>query len=191
MLSFRASLSSSQPDVITRVCLIGAAALPWYAVVSGLYGLYFYVLLLVPQVGLVLGGAFEPIASDDLIAVTLFAALPLGLLLLLAMPSGLVWAAFGHPPGGLAGGVTRCGCVASMALAALYGALLIVAYANGLMQDGVAGVWWSGLLHVVVLLCGLGSTWRAWRWLRRPALMTSPLESGNIAIDPDFTDNTV
>ena len=60
----------------------------------------------------------------------------------------------------------RGGCVASMALSALCVAFIIVAYVTGLTQGSVTGVWWSGLLHIAVLLCGLATTWRAWRWLR-------------------------
>ena len=159
----------TQPDALTRVCLLGAAVVPWYAVASGVFGLYFYVLVLVPQVSRVLSGTSEEVATDALFAVTLFATLPLGLLLLLAVPAGLLLAAFGRPPGGLAGGTVRAGCVASMALSALYVAFIIVAYVTGLTQDGAAGVWWSGLLHIAVLLCGLVATWRAWRWLRHRA----------------------
>ena len=165
------TVCDTQPDALTRVCLLGATVVPWYAVASGVFGLYFYVLVLVPQVGRVLSGTSEEVATDALFAVTLFAALPLGLLLLLAVPAGLLLAAFGRPPGGLAGGTVRAGCVASMAFSALYVAFIIVAYVTGLTQDGAAEVWWSGLIHIAVMLCGLGATWRAWRWLRLAAVV--------------------
>ena len=91
-----ASSREIRPDIFTRACLLVAAALPWYAVFSGLFGLYFYVLLAVSQVGSLLGGTAGEVASVVLFAVTLAAALPLGLLLLLAMPAGLAWRRF--PP---------------------------------------------------------------------------------------------
>ncbi|MDE2715704.1 MAG: hypothetical protein OXI33_01645 [Chloroflexota bacterium] len=153
-------------DALTRVSLLGAAALPWYAVASGIFGLYFYVLLLVPQVGRLLDGTAGNAVNDALFFAVLIAALPLALFLLLATPIGLVFAAFRHPPGGLAGTTVRCGCVVSMAFAALYAAIIIVACVNGLMQEGEVGVWWSGLLHIAVLLCGMAATWRGWTWLR-------------------------
>ena len=73
-----ASSREIQPDIFTRACLLVAAALPWYAVFSGLFGLYFYVLLAVPQVGSLLGGTAGEAASVVLFAVTLAAAAPAG-----------------------------------------------------------------------------------------------------------------
>ena len=35
----------SGPTLLTRACLVGAALLPWFAVLSGTYGLYFYIVL--------------------------------------------------------------------------------------------------------------------------------------------------
>ena len=110
--------SDNRPDALTRGCLLLAAALPWYAVASGVFGLYFYVLLLAPMAGRVLDESAGELVADVLFAITLFVALPLALLLLLAMPAGLLWAAFRHPPRGVAGRVGRVGCVASMAFAA-------------------------------------------------------------------------
>ena len=159
--------NDTRPDALTRVCLLVAAALPWYAVVSGTFALYFYVLLLVPQVGRILDGAAGNAVSEALFFTALMAALPLALLLLLATPIGLVFAAFHHPLGGLAGRAVRGGCVASMSFAALYAAIIIVAWVNGLMREGEVGVWWSGMLHIAVLLCGMVATWRGWTWLRR------------------------
>ena len=34
-----------RPDILTRVCLVVAALLPWYAMASGVVGLYFLYLL--------------------------------------------------------------------------------------------------------------------------------------------------
>lgn len=159
----------ARPDAFTRVYLLGAAALPWYAVVSGNYALYAYVLLLVPQVGRALDGAAGMVTSDILFYATLIAILPLALLLLLAMPIGLLLAAFRHSPGGPAGRTVRGGCVVSMAFATFYAAIIIVAWVAGMIQEGEAGVWWLGLIDATVLLCGMAATWRGWTWLRRQA----------------------
>ena len=158
-----ASSREIRPDIFTRACLLVAAALPWYAVFSGLFGLYFYVLLAVSQVGSLLGGTAGEVASVVLFAVTLAAALPLGLLLLLAMPAGLACAAFRHSPRGLFGTAVRWSCVVSMAFAALHAAIIIAGYMGDLATRGFAEPWWSGLLNGVALLVGLAATWRAWR----------------------------
>ena len=94
-----------------------AAVLPWYAVASGIYSLCLYVLLLVPMAGGILDGTVGRVLTDLLFAVTVFVALPLGLLLL-AMPSGLIWAASRRPPVGLVGNVVWGGCVVLLALPA-------------------------------------------------------------------------
>jgi len=155
---------NTRPDMLTRACLLVAAALPWYAVVSGTFGLYFYVLLLVPQVGRLFEGTAGNAVSEALFFAALMAALPLALLLL-ATPIGLVFAAIRHPPGGLAGRTVRGGCVISMSFAALYAAIIIVAWVNGLIQGDAAGFWLWGLINVAVLLCGMAATWRGWTWL--------------------------
>ena len=155
-----------RPDVLTRVCLLGAGALPWYAVASGTFGLYFYVLLLVPQVGLALDGAAGNAVSEALFFTALIAAFPLALLLLLVMPAGLVFAVIRHPPGGLAGGTVRGGCVVSMVFAVLYAAIITVAWVTGLTQGDAEGLWLWGLINVAVLLCGLAATGLGWTWLR-------------------------
>ena len=161
-----------KPDVLTRVCLISAAALPWYAVASGLVGLYFYVLLSSEWGGDVLGKSFrggaygEPIA-DALVTSTLLASIPLGGLLLIAMPCGLLWAVLKYPPGGLAGAVVRVSCLLAMALAALYASLLLFGLVTDLSQGGTGGMWWTGWVHVAVLLAGLVATWRSLWWMNR------------------------
>ena len=72
-----------KPDTLTRVYLVSAAALPWYAVASSLVGMYFYVLLLSEWGGDVLGkifrgGAYEEPIADALVTSTLLASFPLG-----------------------------------------------------------------------------------------------------------------
>ena len=156
-----------KPDVLTRVCFLVSAALPWYAVISGVYGLYFYVLLLVVGAGRILDGVAGRVVSDVLFAGTLWAGVALGALLLLVMPAGLVCAAFGCPPGGAIGIAVRCGCVASMVFAALYAAIFVAGWAGDYMGEVSAGPWWSGLVQAAALLCGMAVTGQAWRWLRR------------------------
>ncbi len=138
---------------------------------SGVYGLYFYVLLLAAKAGSVIDEAAEEVLTDVMFGLTLAAVLPLALVLLLAMPAGLSWAAFRHSLLGLSGRVVRGGCVASMAFAATYVVLIVLAYALDLTQDGTEFQWWPGWVHVAVLLVGLAVTWRARRWLLRQTVV--------------------
>lgn len=160
-----------RPDVLTRVCLVVAAVLPWYAMASGVVGLYFYTLVLAGWVrdfigkNLRGGGAYEEAIADALVTSILLVSLPLGGLLLFVMPSGLLWAVVKYGSGGWAGLVTRVGCLVSMALAALYAALLLVGLVMDLSQGGTGDLWWTGWIHTVVLLAGLAATWRALWWL--------------------------
>lgn len=147
-----------RPDAFTGACLLGTAALPWYALFSGTYGLYFYVLVLVPQAGRMLDGTAGKVVGDVLFVLALLTALPLGLLLLLVMLAGLVWAAFRRPAGGLAGTLVRGGCIASMVFAALYAAVIGAGLISELVQQGTVAVWWSGLVNAAVLSCGLAAT---------------------------------
>ena len=161
-----------KPDVLTRVCLVSAAVLPWYAVASGLVGLYFYVLLLSEWGGDVLGksfrgGANEEAIADALVTSTLLASFPLGGLLLIVMPCGLLWAVVKYPPGGLAGAVVRVGCLLAMAVAALYASLLLFGLVTDLSQGGADGLWWAGWVHIAVLMVGLAATWRSLWWMNR------------------------
>ena len=161
-----------KPDVLTRVCLVSAAALPWCVVASGLVGLYFYVLLLSEWGGDAFGksfrgGAYEEPIADALLTSTLLASFPLGGLLLLAMPFGLLWAVVKYPPGGLAGVVVRVGCLVAMALAALYATLLLVGLVMDLSQGVTGGLWWMGWVHTAVLLAGGAATWRSLWWMNR------------------------
>ena len=134
---------------------------------SGVYGLYFYVLLLVPMAGGILEGSAQEVVTGVLFAVTLAAALPLAPLLLLAMPAGLLWAVFRHPLRGLPGRVVRGGCVISIAFAATYAALIVLGYVIDLSQDGTVFQWWLGWVHAAALLVGVAAIWRSWRWLQR------------------------
>ncbi len=95
----------------------------------------------------------------------LLVSLPLVGLLLFVMPSGLLWAVVKYRSGGWAGLVTRVGCLMSMALAALYAALLLVGLVTDLSQGGTGGMWWTGWAHTTVLLTGLAGIWRALWWL--------------------------
>ena len=166
-----------KPDVLTRVCLVSAAALPWYAVASGIVGLYFYVLLLSEWGGDVLcksfrGGAYGDAIADSLVTSTLLASFPLGGLLLIAMPCGLLWAVMKYPPGGIAGAVVRVGCLVAMAMAALYASLLLFGLVTDLLQGGTGGLWWTGWIHTAVLLAGLAATWRALWWMNRSQVVS-------------------
>lgn len=164
-----------KPDVLTRVCLVSAAVLPWYAVASGLVGMYFYVLLLSEWGGDVLGdsfrgGAYEEVIADAMVTSTLLASFPLGGLLLFAMPCGLLWTVVKYPPDGLAGAVVRGGCL--VAMAALYTALLLFGLVTDLSQGGTGGMWWTGWVHVAVLLAGLAATWRSLWWMNRSQVVS-------------------
>ncbi len=75
-----------------RTCLVGTALLPWLALFSGTYGLYFHVVL-----------AATLLAQWLLIPMLVLAA-PLVALLLVFLPAGALCAALGRPPrGGSAG----------------------------------------------------------------------------------------
>ena len=135
---------------------MGAALLPWFAVFSGIYGLYFYILL-----------AATLLAQWLLIPLLVLAA-PLAVLLLLFMPAGAIYAALRRPPRGWFGWVTRAGCLVSMGFAVVYGGLMAVIAVAPAFADGAAEIldlslsWRAGVLAV-----GVVATWRAWRWLRR------------------------
>ena len=79
-----------KPGVLTRAALLAAAVLPWYAVLSGTYGLYFYILMIVPHVGGLLSGAAGEVAETTLFIATLSATVPLETLVSLAMPAGAI-----------------------------------------------------------------------------------------------------
>ena len=81
-----AEAHNSGPTLLTRACLVVAALLPWFALFSGTYGLYFYILLA------------AVLSSPWLLIPLLVLAVPLAVLLLLIMPAGAV-----RGRGGLAG----------------------------------------------------------------------------------------
>ena len=144
------------PGALTRAALLTAAALPWFAVFSGTYGLYFYILV-----------AAMLLAELLVIPMLVLAAL-LGVLLLLVMPAGTIYAALRRPPAGWAGRLTRAGCLVSMGFALMYSSLMVVMLAVWFLQEGVDDSWGPFMAwRIVVMVIGLWATWRAWRWLRR------------------------
>ena len=156
-------------DTITRAALLLAAALPWYAVFSGVYGLYFYILLAITAAANLLGLAAGDTISTVLFALTLLAAIPLALLLLVVLPVGAVWAAFRRPPRSLFGKAVRTGCIASMAFCAVYSVLIVSVKGYSATQGNALALLqdpWPAL-HAVILLGGLVVTGRAWLWLRK------------------------
>ena len=157
----------ASPDILTRAALLLAAALPWYAVFSGVYGLYFYILLATGVPHKVLANTAAEIASMALFNITLFAAIPLALLLLLVLPAGAVWAAFRRPLQGLPGQVVKAGCLASMAFCAIYSAIIVGIEAYSITQGDAGGILdpWPAL-HGVILLAGLVITAKAWHGLK-------------------------
>lgn len=157
-----------KPDALTRAALLVAAMLPWYAVLSGTYGLYFYILMIVPQAGRVLGGTAGEAAATTLFIATLAATVPLATLVLLAMPAGAIWAALRRPPNGLFGLAARAGCIASMSLSFIHAAIITGVSVNSLANEEFSPLWQSGLPgDAVILLGGLAATWKAWRWLEK------------------------
>ena len=156
------------PDALTRTALLLTAALPWYALFSGIYGLYFYILVAVTATGEALGFAAGETLSTILFAVTLVAALPLALLVLVILPVGAVWAAFWRLPRGLLGKAVRTGCIASMAFCVVYFLIIVGVEAYSITQEEAGGLRdpWPAL-HALILLGGLVVTGRAWHWLRK------------------------
>ena len=144
------------PGALTRAALLTAAALPWFAVFSGTYGLYFYILV-----------AAMLLAELLVIPMLVLAAL-LGVLLLLVMPAGTIYAALRRPPAGWAGRLTRAGYLVSMGFALMYSSLMAVMLVVWFLQEGVDDSWGPFMAwRIVVMVIGLWATWRAWRWLRR------------------------
>ena len=85
-------VSNREPSVVTRACLVGVGLLPWFTLLSGTYGLHFYVVLA------------ATLLSQWLLIPTLVLAAPLAVLLLLIMPAGAVYPAVRlRPWGGPAG----------------------------------------------------------------------------------------
>ena len=148
--------SHREPTLVTRAALVCAALLPWFAVFSGIYGLYFYVIL-----------AAMSLAEWLFIPVLVLAA-PLAMLLLLIMPAGAVYAALRRPPSGLGGWLTRTGCLVSMGFALVYAGLMAGVTVADIFLEGAGAVREPSFVwYIVVLVIGLCTTWRGWRWLRR------------------------
>lgn len=147
---------SRQPGFVVKVCLVGAALLPWFAVFSGVYGLYSYVVLAAVLV------------APWLLIPLLLLAFPLAGLLLVLMPAGAVYAAVRCPPRGWAGRLIRVGCLVSMCFAVAYGGLMVVIAAAPAFADGAGETFDLWLLwRAGVLVAGFAATWKSWRWLRR------------------------
>ena len=147
-----------RPGFLTGACLVGAALLPTFALFSGTYGLYFYVVLVAT---LLLPWLLIPV---------LLLAVPLAVLLLLIMPVGTVYATVCRPPQGWVGRLTRVGCLFSMVFALGYGGLMVVIAAAPAFADAASESFDLWLLwRAGVLAAGFGATWRAWMWLRRVA----------------------
>ena len=145
-----------RPMLLTRAYLVGAALLPWFALFSGTYGLYFYVVLA------------ATLLSPWVLIPALVLAVPFAGLLLLIMPAGAVYAAVRGLPRGWYGWLTRAGCVLSMGFAVAYGGLMLAIGVPSVFLDGVVEGWdFSLTWRFGILIIGLLATWRAWRWLRR------------------------
>ena len=148
--------SHREPTLVTRACLVCAALLPWVAVLSGTYGLYFYILLAAVLV------------APWLLIPALVLAAPLSMLLLVLLPGGAVYAALHRAPSGWFAWITRAGCVVSMVFTVVYGGLMLLIGVAPMFADGPAERWdFSPIWRVAVLTVGLMATWRSWRWLCR------------------------
>ena len=151
-----ADAHNPRPMLLTRACLVGTALLPWFALFSGTYGLYFYILLV------------AVLLAQWLLIPALVLAAPLAGLLLLIMPAGAVYAAVCRPPHGWAGRLTRAGRVVSMGFVVAYGGLMMAIAVVPVFAHSEAEGWdFSLTWRFGSLIIGLLATWRAWRWLRR------------------------
>ena len=145
---------NGEPTVVIRAALVCAAALPWFAVFSGTFGLYPYILF---AAELLLEWPFVPL---------LFLVAPLAVLLLVVMPAGAVCAASGRLPGGWFGWLTRAGCLVSLGFTVVYAGLMVLVAMLWIFREDVNATWEPFILwRVVVLVAGLWATWRAWWWL--------------------------
>ncbi len=137
----------------TGVCLVGAALLPWFALFSGNYGLYCYVVLV------------AAVLAPWLQVLAMVLAAPLAALPLLILPVGALRAVMERPPCRWFGRLTPVGCLVSMGFAIVYGGLMMVIGLAPTLVDGAAEAfdlslsWRAGGLAVG----GLAT----WRWLRR------------------------
>lgn len=91
------------PCPLARVALLITAALSWYAVATGNYGLYFYLMMFLSIAGKFLGGIVGASVDTTLFIAGLITIIPVAALPLLALPLGTAWAAFRLPVGGIVG----------------------------------------------------------------------------------------
>ena len=157
--------SQPQPSTTTRIALLATAALPWYAMFSGTYGLYFYILLLAGAASGIIG---ETIAIVPF-AIALLPVIPLSALLLLALPATTLWAACGRRLHPAARWLTVAGCIANMSLVFFYALIIIASGVISIIQSNSDN---SGemLLHfsqALILVAGGCATWKSWIWLRK------------------------
>lgn len=163
------------PELVDRAALLLSADLPWYAVFSGIFGMYFFLLLAAVWVGEVVPG---PVGNglSDVIFVFMWAAVPpLAALLLLALPACLMWALFRGPSTGAFGQVGQVGCLISMFFSGTYFSIILWILIFSLIggepapEPGYGYRIPSGwpFLNLVVLSVGFLATWLAWRLLRR------------------------
>ena len=149
-------VSNCEPTLVTRACLVCAALLPWFAVFSGTYGLYFYILLA------------AVVLAPWLLIPALILAAPLSILLLVLLPAGAVYAAVHRTPSGWFAWTTRAGCVVSMVFTVAYGGLMLLIGVAPPFADGAAETFGISLpWRVGAFVVGFLATWRSWRWLRR------------------------
>lgn len=159
---------------VGRAALLYAAALPWYSVFSGAFGMYFFLLLAAVWVGRVVPGPVGDRLSDVVFVFMWTAVLPLAALLLPALPACLVRALFRGPPAGFFGQVGQIACLTSMFFSGAYFSIMLGIVVFSLVAGEPASEpgygyripsWWP-YLNLVVLPVGFLATWRAWRWLR-------------------------
>lgn len=145
-------VSKRNPTLVMRAVLVCTALLPWFAVFSGTFSLYFYVILA------------ATLLAEWLLIPVLVLAEPLAVLLLLVMPAGAIYTAARRPPGGWAGRLTRGGCLASMGFPLVYSGLLAGVTVAEIFREGAGAVWEPFLAwRIAVLILGLWATERARR----------------------------
>lgn len=135
--------------------------LPWFAVFSEVYSLYFFVAL-----------ATRLLLPCLFIFMFLMVA-PLAVLLLLVMPAGADCAAFRGPSGGWFGWLTRAGLVAWCPWFSPWctPTLMLAVGMPWFFWEGVDGAWEPFMLWgVAVLVFECWAMWLAWQWLPRVGL---------------------
>ena len=157
--------SQPQPSATTRIALLATAALPWHAMFSGTYGLYFYILLL--------AGAASGITSETIaimpFAIALLPVIPLSALLLLALPATTIWAACGRRLHPAARWLAVAGCIGAMSLALLYALIIIASGVISIIQGDAdnAGEMLLYFTQALILVAGGCAALKSWRGLRK------------------------